>query len=119
MKKQIYLLVAIIVLYLALSLALHAVYGPSYGFLEGEDRWLPDGDGGWLKHGDPADPAPAEPSENVPIPIQYLPIFVPGLVLVLFLFTPLRKMLETPKTPVEETEPPPEEDDGEEERPSE
>ncbi len=113
MKKQIYLLVAIIVLYLALSLALHAVYGPSYGFLEGEDRWLPDGNGGWLKHGDPTDPAPAEPSENVPIPIQYLPIFVPGLVLVLFLFTPLRKMLETPKPTTEKKGPTPEEEDEE------
>ncbi|MCX6834136.1 MAG: hypothetical protein NTW07_03215, partial [candidate division Zixibacteria bacterium] len=65
-------------------------------FLAGEDCWMPDGAGGWLAHGHPADPAPAERSINVPLILQYLPIFLPALVLILFTLTPLRRKLEGP-----------------------
>ncbi len=96
MRNSVWLLLAIVVLYLAASLALQGIYGPSYGFLAGEDCWQPDGQGGWEKHGNPSDPPPAEPSREVPIALRYLPIFLPGLLLVVFLFTPLSKKLEGP-----------------------
>jgi len=115
MRNSIFLLVGIIALYLAFALGLQIVYGPSYGFFAGEDCWTPDGAGGWAKHGEPSDPPPAEPSRDIPIPIQYLPIFVPGLVLFAFLFTPLSKKLQPPK--IEGKEPPPPNTEGTEEPP--
>jgi len=95
MRKNIIFLVIIILLYLIPALILSAVYGPSFGFLSGEDCWQPDGQGGWIQHGHPDGPAPTEPSVNVPVIVRYLPIFLPGLVLLLFLFTPLSKILDT------------------------
>ena len=103
MRNNVILLIVVILLYLIPSLILQAVYGPSYGFLSGEDRWQPDGSGGWVKHGHPADPAPTEPSVLVPIGVRYIPIFLPALVLILFLFTPLSRKLET-RRPEEEAE---------------
>ena len=97
MKNNLILLIAIILLYLVPTLILSAVYGPSYGFLSGEDCWVPDGQGGWSRHGQPTEPAPLESSVNVPFMARYLPIFLPGLVLILFLFTPLSKLLENGK----------------------
>ena len=94
MKRQVLLLVAVVALYLVISLALQAIYGPSFGFLAGEDHWRSDGQGGWVKHGEPSDPAPAEPSVEIPLVVRYLPVFIPGLLLILFLFTPLRFVLE-------------------------
>jgi hypothetical protein len=94
MRNSILLILGLAVLYLGISLALYGIYGPSYGFLQGEDCWIPDGSGGWAQHGHPADPAPSEPSREVPLPVQYLPILIPGLVLAAFLFTPLRRILE-------------------------
>jgi len=94
MKKQIYLLVAIIALYLITSLTLHLIYGDSYGFLQGEDAWMPDGNSGWVRHGSPDGPKPSEPSVNVPDLVRYIPIFVPALLLAIFLFTPLSRKLE-------------------------
>jgi hypothetical protein len=99
MRKNIYLLLGVILLYLISSLILSGIYGPSYGFMQGENRWEPDGSGGWVKHGTPTDPAPAEPSVQVPDSVRYIPIFLPGALLVLFLFTPLGKKLESPKQP--------------------
>ncbi|UCC44171.1 MAG: hypothetical protein JSU65_13825 [Candidatus Zixiibacteriota bacterium] len=96
MRKTVYLLAGVIALYLLLSLLMAALYGPSYGFLQGEDSWVPDGSGGWAKHGSPDGPPPDEASVNVPIMIRYVPILIPGLLLVLFLFTPLRRLIETP-----------------------
>jgi len=108
MKKNIYLLLVLIGLFLGISLVLNVIYGPSYPFLQGEDCWLPDGDGGWLAHGSPADPMPDIASENVPLVVPYLPFLIPGFVLALFMFTPLRHKLETPLpesgTPVEDDE---------------
>lgn len=94
MKKQIYLLIAVIALYLISSLALHLIYGDSYGFLQGEDAWMPDGQAGWVRHGNPSDPMPSEPSVDVPDGVRYIPIFVPAIFLALFLFTPLSRKLE-------------------------
>lgn len=96
MRKKIFLLMGIVGLFLLTSLALYLVYGHSYPFLAGEDCWMPDGAGGWWAHGHPADPAPAEHSTNVPLILQYLPIFLPALLLILFTLTPLRRKLEDP-----------------------
>jgi hypothetical protein len=103
MRGVLWLLAGIIFLYLASALALQAIYGQSYGFLSGEDCWRPDGHGGWVKHGNPSDPPPAEASSNIPLLMNYLPIFLPGFLLALFLFTPLRHKLEPP--PEVDTEP--------------
>ncbi|UCD64805.1 MAG: hypothetical protein JSW34_05050 [Candidatus Zixiibacteriota bacterium] len=103
MRNKIIFLLAVVLLFLIPSFILQAVYGPSYGFLAGEDCWVPDGQGGWQKHGDPATPPPAQPSVEVPMAVRYIPIFLPGLLLILFLFTPLTRHLET-----RSKEPPPE-----------
>ena len=94
MRNAVLLLVTIIALFLLSSLALEVIYGPSYGFLQGEDCWVPDGNGGWLKHGHPDGPPPSRPSVDVPVGVRYIPIFLPALVLILFVFTPLRKHVD-------------------------
>jgi len=99
MKKNMYLLLGVVLLYLIPTLILSGIYGPSYGFMSGEDSWIPDGHGGWVQHGKPTDPQPTEPSVEVPVAVRYIPIFLPGLLLILFLFTPLGKKLEEPKLP--------------------
>lgn len=100
MRNTLLLLAGVILLYLASSLVLQGIYGESYGFFAGEDRWRPDGNSDWVRQGAPSDPAPSEPSENIPLLLNYLPIFLPGLLLALFLFTPLSRKLE-PKRSVE------------------
>jgi hypothetical protein len=97
MRNAVLLLIGMILLYLIPSLVLQAVYGPSYNFPPSEDRWMPDGEGGWVKHGNPATPKPETPSVEVPVWAYYLPIFLPSFLLILFMFTPLRKHLEKPK----------------------
>lgn len=89
------LLLAVAGLYLIPTLALQGIYGPSYGFMNGDNCWLPDGDGGWKAHGDPIYSQPTEPSVEVPIAVRYLPIFLPALLLMMFMFTPLRKYVES------------------------
>ncbi len=96
MRKHVLLIAGMILLYLIPALALQAVYGPSYGLWQGEDRWEPDGDGDWVKRGNPEGPPPDEPSVYIPIGLLYIPIFLPTLLLILFLFTPLSRKLETP-----------------------
>jgi hypothetical protein len=81
---------------------MHVIYGPSFPFLSSEDCWVPDGQGGWMAHGHPSDPAPAQPSVNVPLLFNYVPIFLPGILLILFTLTPLRKRLETKPAAVAE-----------------
>ena len=104
MIKRFYLLGVVAGLYLILSLGLHLAYGPSYPLLPGENSWQPDGQGGWRAHGQPLNPAPSETSVEIPLLLNYLPIFVPALVLVLFIYTPLRKHLkETPPPPANES----------------
>jgi hypothetical protein len=96
MRKSVLLLVGIIALYLFTGAIMHAVYGPSFPFLSGEDSWLPDGQGGWVQHGDPSGPPPGEPSVEVPVLARYLPIFIPAVLLILVMFTPVGKVFETP-----------------------
>jgi len=93
-RKKLFLILGIVVLHLATSFCLSMVYGPSFHFLSGEDCWLPDGAGGWIAHGHPADPQPQQPSTNIHFILQYLPIFLPTLLLILFTLTPLRRKLE-------------------------
>ena len=105
MRNRLFLLIAVIALYLLTSVLLHAIYGPSYPLFAGEDCWIPDGTGSWRAHGSPSGPAPAEPSVNVPLLFNYLPIFIPALVLILFLFTPLRRHLDpTPSSTASDTD---------------
>ena len=115
MRNKLLFLIAVILLFMIPSFALEAIYGPSYGFLAGEDCWVPDGQGGWDKHGQPVDPMPAQPSVDVPMWVRYIPIFLPGLLLFLFLFTPLSRHLESPPKAI----PPEESGEGESDTPSE
>ena len=105
MRNRILLLIGVILLYVLSSLALDAVYGPSYPLWEGEDHWRPDGAGGWAAQGDPFGDPPSEPSLNIPILVPYIPIFLPALLLALFLFTPLKRHLEQKAQPSPEDPP--------------
>jgi len=107
MRNNVYLLIALIVLYVSSVLVLKAVYGPSCSIWEGEDCWIPDGNSGWVMHGNPTEPMPDQPSEVIPIGIQYIPIFLPSALLILFMFTPLSRKLER-KRESEELPGPPE-----------
>jgi len=69
---------AIIVVVLVLfSFLLSAVF---FKAISGEDCWMPDGKGGWVKHGVPAGPAPDYPSPiaDTGVPPSLLPLFVSG-----------------------------------------
>ena len=90
------LLIGVILLYVIPSLILDAVYGPSYGFLSGEDCWEPDSKGGWVMHGQPTKPPPEEPSVVVPLSLYYVPILLPAALLILFMFTPLSRHIDRP-----------------------
>ena len=103
MKRTALLLVAVILLYLIPSAILQLAYGPSYGFLSGEDSWVPDGQGGWVAHGSPSGQAPSSASVNIPVLLRYLPIFLPAAVLILFYLTPLSKLLQEKKPPIDES----------------
>jgi len=78
--KLIVLLISVLLSFLIPAVVLRAIYGPSYHFLSGEDCWMPDGDGGWVKHGVPGSPPPDEPSVNIPVPIMYIPVLSAVLV---------------------------------------
>jgi hypothetical protein len=54
MRKAIIIIVLILFSFLFSALFLKAI--------SGEDCWMPDGEGGWAKHGVPAGPAPDYPS---------------------------------------------------------
>jgi len=101
MRNNLILLITVVLLYVISSLILQGIYGPSYGFMSGEDCWVSDGEGGWVEHGKPGEPPPQEPSVNVPVGVRYIPLFLPAIVLILFLFTPLSSKLES-KEPEEE-----------------
>jgi len=94
MRRQVYLLAGVIALYLITAYGLHLIYGPSYEFPQHENAWRPDGTGGWVAQGKPTSSMPDVPSETVPTALQYMPFFLPGLLLALFLFTPLRRKLD-------------------------
>ncbi len=76
-------------MYLLPSLILQAVYGDSYGFMSGEDSWIPDGERGWQTHGFPDNPEPTKPSANVPIFLELVPFLLPLLLIFLYLLSPL------------------------------
>ena len=84
MLKTIFFIVVIILLFLIPALILRAMYGPSYHFLSGEDCWMPDGTGGWTKHSGAGfeAPPPQEPSINIPLMVMYIPVFLPGLLII-------------------------------------
>jgi len=105
MKRAILLLLAMTALFLVPSLVIKAVYGPSYWFWEGENRWVPDGAGGWTAQGDPEEPLPLTASEEVPLLLQYLPIVLPAILLVVFMFTPAARHTD-PDPPPAPGEPP-------------
>lgn len=97
MRRNVIFLLILILLYLIPALSLKAVYGPSYNLLLTEDEWKPDGQGGWIKVGEPSSPPPTETSVRVPFVLQYVPILLPGLVLIVVLLTPLSRVLEAKK----------------------
>jgi hypothetical protein len=97
MRKTIIYIVVIILLFLIPALILRAMYGPSYYFLSGEDCWMPDGIGGWVKHGAPYRPLPQEPSVNIPLAVMYIPVFLPGLLIVFILCMFCYKKLQRSK----------------------
>lgn len=81
LRRIIYVVMVAVAIALLTSLVIAAIYGPSYTFLTGEDNWLPDGSGGWFKHGHPCDPPPDRPSVVVPVYIEWLPVILPLLLL--------------------------------------
>jgi hypothetical protein len=97
MLKTIFFIVVIILLFLIPALILRAMYGPSYYFLSGEDCWMPDGTGGWTKHGVPGGPPPQEPSVNIPLAIMYIPAPLPILLTAVILFISLSKKFKRRK----------------------
>lgn len=104
MRNAAILLAAVAGLYLLPSVALKAIYGPSYTFPPSENYWAPDGDAGWIPHGSPIGPPPSSPSVNVPMALHYLPIFLPAILLALFMFGPLSKKMQDPLPPDDENE---------------
>lgn len=103
MRNAAILLAGLALLWLLPSIALKAIYGPSYTFPPSEDYWQPDGAAGWEPHGKPIGPPPSSPSVDVPMAVHYLPIFLPGILLVLFMFGPLSKKMQDPLPPDDET----------------
>ena len=104
MKKAAILLAGVALLWLLPSVVLKAIYGPSYTFPPSEDCWMPDGDAGWMPHGKPSAPPPSSPSVNVPMPLQYVPIFLPTILLLLFMFGPFSKKMRDPIPPDDQSE---------------
>ena len=104
MRKAAILLAGVALLWLLPSVVLKAIYGPSYTFPPTEDCWMQDGDAGWMPHGKPSGPPPSSPSVNVPVPLRYLPIFLPTILLLLFMFGPLSKKMQDPLPPDEDSE---------------
>ena len=95
MSRNLILLFVLISLYFISSFVLNQTYGDSYLMFPSEDSWIPDSAGGWEKHGEPSEPMPENASINVPLILRYVPFLLPGFVLILFLFTPLSRYLES------------------------
>lgn len=98
MKRSVLFLLALVGLYVAISLGLHAVYGDSYPLWPGDDYWRPDGRAGWEAVGAPGEPMPVTPSRNIPTPLMFLPFLVPGLLLAVMMLTPLGRIIESPRS---------------------
>ena len=97
MRKAIIIVVLVFFLFLIPALILRAIYGPSYYFLSGEDCWMPDGTGGWTKHGVPGGSSPQEPSVNIPLVVMYIPVLLPGLLTAFILCMSLSKIFKRKK----------------------
>jgi hypothetical protein len=85
MQKAIIIIVLVLFSFLFSAVFLKAI--------SGEDCWMPDGKGGWVKHGVPAGPPPdfSSPITDTPALISLLPLFVSGsLVSVLSIYFFLR-----------------------------
>jgi hypothetical protein len=85
MRKYAFLLLVAAILFVVPLVIFDDVYGPSYDFLSGEDCWVADGNGGWVKHGNPADPPPRDFSVKVLLYLRCIPIAMPILLLIGFL----------------------------------
>ena len=94
MKNAIILLIGVIILFAIPSMVLKSIYGPSYTIFSGEDSWVPDNAGGWQAHGQPSGSPPDETSVTVPIAVRYIPILLPALLMILFMFTPLSRIVD-------------------------
>lgn len=106
MRNVVILIVTLALLYLLPAVFLQVAYGPSYDLTGEYPGWEPDGAGGWQPEGIfrandslPDGAAPTQPSQQIPWLLEYLPIFLPALVLLLFLFTPLRRLIERQPPP--------------------
>lgn len=97
MNQSLKVLGIILFLYFAPSLILKATYGESYILWASDNYWVADGDGGWNAFGQPIDPIPTEKSVIVNMWLWYLPIFLPTIFLILLMFTPMFKHLDTAK----------------------
>ncbi|MHC4086430.1 MAG: hypothetical protein ACYSWZ_08200 [Planctomycetota bacterium] len=70
--------------------------------ISNEDCWMPDGKGGWVKHGVPAGPPPdySSPITDTPILVSLLPLFISGSLvsgLSIYLFLRFSKVKSTKK----------------------
>ena len=95
MRTTIIFVVAIVLLFLIPALILRAIYGPSYYFLSGEDCWMPNGNGGWVKHGFPYGQTPHEMSVNIPLLVMYIPVLLPVLLTAFILCMSLSKKFKS------------------------
>jgi len=70
MRKAITISLLILFSFLLSALFLKAI--------SGEDCWMPDGKGGWVKHGVPAGPPPDYPSPitDSPVPVHLILLFL-------------------------------------------
>ncbi len=94
MRATLQLIVVLVLIYLIPAAILHLIYGDSYGWLAGADRWRPDGAGGWVATGSPTEPMPTSESVVIPPLIEYLPVMLPGLVLGVYLLWPRKERSE-------------------------
>lgn len=106
MRNVFILIVALGLLYLIPAGILQLAYGPSYDLVGEYPGWEPDGAGGWqpkaiYRANDslPDNAPPTVTSYQVPWFLEYLPIFLPAVLLLLFLFTPLRRLIERQPPP--------------------
>jgi hypothetical protein len=58
---------------------------------------MPDGTGGWTKHGVLGGPPPQEPSINIPLVVMYIPVLLPGLLTGFILYMSLSKKFKRAK----------------------
>ena len=72
MRKTIIIFVLVLFSFLFAAVFLKAI--------SNEDCWMPDGKGGWVKHGVPASPPPdySSPITDTPVLVGLLPLFVSG-----------------------------------------